>query len=146
MTAFNLTEDQAITAITVGVDFSVSQVVNGNWGMQTIIPKVPIHATNHASMGGVHVNGCKQSQMTCKGHHSRVAQTGGDFQKPWSRRLLIKYPNDYKIWGHLGIQSMLCPIKVAVQCPKQAGHCIIARSWIMLYRISSAQCWGQGAV
>lgn len=26
MTAFNLTEDQAITAITVGVDFSVSQV------------------------------------------------------------------------------------------------------------------------
>ncbi len=40
MTAFNLTEDQAITAITVGVDFSVSQVVNGNWGMQTIIPKV----------------------------------------------------------------------------------------------------------
>ena len=42
MTAFNLTEDQAITAITVGVDFSVSQVVNGNWGMQTIIPKVRI--------------------------------------------------------------------------------------------------------
>lgn len=42
MTAFNLTEDQAITAITVGVDFSVSQVVNGNWGMQTIIPKVCI--------------------------------------------------------------------------------------------------------
>ena len=40
MTAFNLTEDQVITAITVGVDFSVSQVVNGNWGMQTIIPKV----------------------------------------------------------------------------------------------------------
>lgn len=39
MTAFNLTEDQVITAITVGVDFSVSQVVNGNWGMQTIIPK-----------------------------------------------------------------------------------------------------------
>ncbi len=43
MTAFNLTEDQAITAITVGVDFSVSQVVNGNWGMQTIIPKVWIY-------------------------------------------------------------------------------------------------------
>ena len=26
MTAFNMTEDQAITAITVGIDFSVSQV------------------------------------------------------------------------------------------------------------------------
>jgi acetamidase/formamidase len=41
MKAFNLTEDQALTAITVFSDFSVSQVVDGNWGMQCIVPKWP---------------------------------------------------------------------------------------------------------
>ena len=32
MRAFNLTEDQTITAITALVDFSVTQVVDGNYG------------------------------------------------------------------------------------------------------------------
>ena len=31
MNGFNLTEDQAITAITVAADFGVTQVVDGNW-------------------------------------------------------------------------------------------------------------------
>ena len=31
MNGFNLTEDQAITAITVAMDFGVDQVVDGNW-------------------------------------------------------------------------------------------------------------------
>lgn len=39
MRSFNLTEDQAITAMTVAVDFAVTQVVDGNWGILTIIPK-----------------------------------------------------------------------------------------------------------
>ncbi|KAK9815353.1 hypothetical protein WJX72_002191 [[Myrmecia] bisecta] len=39
MRAFDLTEDQAITAITVGMDFGVDQVVDGNWGIHCIIPK-----------------------------------------------------------------------------------------------------------
>ena len=32
MRAFDLTEDQAITAITALVDFSITQVVDGNYG------------------------------------------------------------------------------------------------------------------
>eukprot|EP01024_Parvocaulis_polyphysoides_P026175 TRINITY_DN23895_c0_g2_i2.p2 TRINITY_DN23895_c0_g2~~TRINITY_DN23895_c0_g2_i2.p2 ORF type:complete len:158 (-),score=19.23 TRINITY_DN23895_c0_g2_i2:215-634(-) len=39
MRTFDLTEDQAITAITTGVDFGISQVVDGNWGVHAIIPK-----------------------------------------------------------------------------------------------------------
>ncbi|BDA46692.1 probable formamidase C869.04 [Coccomyxa sp. Obi] len=39
MNAFNLTEDQAITAITVAMDFGVDQVVDGNWGIHCIVPK-----------------------------------------------------------------------------------------------------------
>ncbi|BDA46691.1 probable formamidase C869.04 [Coccomyxa sp. Obi] len=39
MNAFDLTEDQAITAITVGMDFGVDQVVDGNWGIHCIVPK-----------------------------------------------------------------------------------------------------------
>lgn len=31
MRTFELTEDQAVTAITVAVDFGITQVVDGNW-------------------------------------------------------------------------------------------------------------------
>ena len=73
MTAFNLTEDQAITAITVGVDFSVSQVVNGNWGMQTIIPKVCL-CRSHPSTPSVHAHtGVRESALFCPGEPIAVA-------------------------------------------------------------------------
>lgn len=39
MSTYGLTEDQAITAITVGVDFGITQVVDGNWGVHAIVPK-----------------------------------------------------------------------------------------------------------
>eukprot|EP01025_Chloroclados_australasicus_P011358 TRINITY_DN1490_c2_g1_i2.p1 TRINITY_DN1490_c2_g1~~TRINITY_DN1490_c2_g1_i2.p1 ORF type:complete len:505 (+),score=55.33 TRINITY_DN1490_c2_g1_i2:117-1631(+) len=39
MQAFNLTEDQAITAISSGCDFGITQVVDGNWGVHAICKK-----------------------------------------------------------------------------------------------------------
>lgn len=39
MTAKNLSEDEAIALLSVGVDFGVTQVVNGNWGVHAIIRK-----------------------------------------------------------------------------------------------------------
>ncbi|HTJ86509.1 MAG TPA: acetamidase/formamidase family protein [Terriglobales bacterium] len=39
MTAHKLTEDEAISVISVGVDFGITQVVNGNWGVHAIIRK-----------------------------------------------------------------------------------------------------------
>jgi acetamidase/formamidase len=36
----NLTEDEAYSLITVGSDFAITQVVDGNWGVHGIIPKV----------------------------------------------------------------------------------------------------------
>jgi len=39
MRVFNWSEDLAMSAITVGVDFGITQVVDGNWGMHAIIPK-----------------------------------------------------------------------------------------------------------
>lgn len=39
MTAHKLSEDEAISVISVGVDFGVTQVVNGNWGVHAIIRK-----------------------------------------------------------------------------------------------------------
>src|SRR5690606_21700568 len=39
MTAHKLTEDEAISLISVGVDFGVTQVVNGNWGVHAIVRK-----------------------------------------------------------------------------------------------------------
>jgi acetamidase/formamidase/AraC-like DNA-binding protein len=39
MTAKGLSEDEAISLLSVGVDFGVSQVVNGNWGVHAVIRK-----------------------------------------------------------------------------------------------------------
>ncbi|WP_448661956.1 acetamidase/formamidase family protein [Sphingomonas sp. CJ20] len=39
MTTKGLTEDEAISLLSVGVDFGVSQVVNGNWGVHAVIRK-----------------------------------------------------------------------------------------------------------
>jgi acetamidase/formamidase len=39
MTAKRLTEDEAISLLSVGVDFGISQVVNGNWGVHAVIRK-----------------------------------------------------------------------------------------------------------
>lgn len=39
MTSKDLTEDEAISLLSVGVDFGITQVVNGNWGCHAIIRK-----------------------------------------------------------------------------------------------------------
>ena len=39
MNTKGLTEDEAISLISVGVDFGVTQVVDGNWGIHAIIKK-----------------------------------------------------------------------------------------------------------
>jgi len=39
MTTKNLTEDETISLLSVGVDFGISQVANGNWGVHAIIRK-----------------------------------------------------------------------------------------------------------
>jgi len=40
MRVFGWSEDLALSAITVGVDFGISQVVDGTWGIHGIIPKM----------------------------------------------------------------------------------------------------------
>ena len=39
MNAKGLSEDEAITLMSVAADFGVTQVVDGNWGVHGIIPK-----------------------------------------------------------------------------------------------------------
>lgn len=39
MAMYSLTEAEANTIITQGVDFAVTQVVDGNWGVHSVIPK-----------------------------------------------------------------------------------------------------------
>ncbi len=39
MTTKKLTEDEAISLISLGVDFGVTQVVDGNWGVHAVIRK-----------------------------------------------------------------------------------------------------------
>ena len=39
MTTQGLSEDEAVSLISVGVDFGVTQVVDGNWGVHAVIKK-----------------------------------------------------------------------------------------------------------
>lgn len=39
MTTKGLTEDEAISLMSIGVDFGVTQVVDGNWGIHAILKK-----------------------------------------------------------------------------------------------------------
>ena len=39
MTTQGLTEDEAVSLMSVGVDFGVTQVVDGNWGIHAIVKK-----------------------------------------------------------------------------------------------------------
>ena len=39
MTAKNLNEDEAISLMSVAVDFGVTQVVDGNWGVHAVLKK-----------------------------------------------------------------------------------------------------------
>lgn len=39
MTTQTLTEDEAISLLSIAVDFGITQVVDGNWGVHAIIKK-----------------------------------------------------------------------------------------------------------
>jgi len=39
MRTYDLTEDQSYTVMTTGIDFAITQVVDQNWGIHTVIPK-----------------------------------------------------------------------------------------------------------
>ena len=39
MTTQGLSEDEAVSLMSVGVDFGVTQVVDGNWGVHAIVKK-----------------------------------------------------------------------------------------------------------
>jgi acetamidase/formamidase len=39
MTAKGLTEDEAISLMSISVDFGITQVVDGNWGVHAIVRK-----------------------------------------------------------------------------------------------------------
>jgi hypothetical protein len=55
MAEYNLTEAEAWTIITQGVNFGITQVVDGNWGVHAVIPKAifeqadPVMCTTPAS-------------------------------------------------------------------------------------------------
>jgi acetamidase/formamidase len=53
MTTQALTEDEAITLMSVGIDFGITQVVDGNWGVHSIVKKA-LFAGRSASTSGDH--------------------------------------------------------------------------------------------
>jgi acetamidase/formamidase len=46
MAQYGLTENEATSIITQGVDFGITQLVDGNWGVHAIVPKVLFTATD----------------------------------------------------------------------------------------------------
>ncbi|KAK9807208.1 hypothetical protein WJX73_009034 [Symbiochloris irregularis] len=64
MRSFDLTEDQAISAITLVVDFEVTQVVDGNWGIHTVIPKWPFTNSTEQFSPTVFPGSSKPAEVT----------------------------------------------------------------------------------
>jgi acetamidase/formamidase len=58
MAQYGLTEPEANTIITQGVDFAITQVVDGNWGVHSVIPKKIFeqYLGDSTVNGGVQVN------------------------------------------------------------------------------------------
>mmetsp|Transcript_2116 Transcript_2116/g.4142 ORF Transcript_2116/g.4142 Transcript_2116/m.4142 type:complete len:91 (-) Transcript_2116:667-939(-) len=46
MAEYSLTEAEAWTIITQGVDFGITQVVDGNWGVHAVVPKAIFDVEN----------------------------------------------------------------------------------------------------
>ena len=46
MAEYGLTEAEAWTIITQGVDFGITQVVDGNWGVHAVVPKAIFDVEN----------------------------------------------------------------------------------------------------
>lgn len=72
MAEYSLTEAEAWTVITQGVNFGITQVVDGNWGVHVIVPKAifeeaePISCPGDPTSGAVSVAGflCVVSMLT----------------------------------------------------------------------------------
>jgi hypothetical protein len=56
MAEYGLTENEATSIITEGVDFGMTQLVDGNWGVHAIVPKVLFSGTD-ATMTSVQTHG-----------------------------------------------------------------------------------------
>ena len=46
MTTRALTEDEAITLMSVAIDFGITQIVDGNWGVHAIVKKALFAGSN----------------------------------------------------------------------------------------------------
>ena len=55
MAMYGITEPEANTLITQGVDFGITQVVDGNWGVHAVVPKM-IFETYEGDGGGIKIN------------------------------------------------------------------------------------------
>jgi hypothetical protein len=51
MAEYNLTEAEAWTIITQGVNFGITQVVDGNWGVHAVIPKAIFEVADPITCG-----------------------------------------------------------------------------------------------
>lgn len=51
MAEYNLTEAEAWTIITQGVNFGITQVVDGNWGVHAVVPKAIFEVADPITCG-----------------------------------------------------------------------------------------------
>ena len=63
MAMYEITEAEANTIITQGVDFAVTQVVDGNWGVHSVIPKKIFEPYNFLEVGAEAVASGRQSEL-----------------------------------------------------------------------------------
>jgi hypothetical protein len=78
MTTKGLSEDEAISLISVGVDFGVTQVVDGNWGIHAIIKKNLFADVFGQSLRAREAEARRDHVLDFRGKDAEHSQSGDD--------------------------------------------------------------------
>jgi hypothetical protein len=81
MTTKGLSEDEAISLMSVAVDFGVTQVVDGNWGVHAIIKEEPLRRRLAGyGQAPADLGRCAAATLDCRPWHGYI---GGRQGGPW---------------------------------------------------------------
>jgi acetamidase/formamidase len=73
MAQYNLTEAEATTIITQGVDFAMTQLVDGNWGVHAVVPKAIFEEYDEGTLVGTATTTTNRSRkLQHEGKHLKL--------------------------------------------------------------------------
>jgi len=116
MTTKKLTEDEAISLITVGVDFGITQVVDGNWGVHAVIRRI----SSPVARRGPNPVPMKNPRGASRGDGCQFAPTAALFQDHLRERVDVGLQHDQEAdEAASAIECLNTKRRIVLSCPYQ---------------------------